>query len=111
MSHFRRANVCLLRFFAAMFAFVLLVCMAVSLTACAEDEKTDGGNSGALRPPRYREGYTTEHKGEFTTADGTVQYDFTGTVHWIKNEDTGFEIYGRIFKRPTLTRPKNIRSR
>ena len=99
MNHFRRANVCLLRFFAAVSAFALLVCTAFSLTACADNKKeTGGGNSGPIRPLQYREGYTTEHKGEFTTADGTVHYDFTGTVHWIKNEDTGFEIYGRIFK-------------
>lgn len=89
----------LLKVLAAIFAFVLLVGAALSLFACSDNEDTKPSGGGKpLRPPRYREGYTTEHKGEFTTADGTVQYDFTGTVHWITNEDTGFEIYGRIFK-------------
>ena len=72
----------LLKVLAAIFAFVLLVGAALSLFACSDNEDTKPSGGGKpLRPPRYREGYTTEHKGEFTTADATLHYDFTGTVH------------------------------
>ena len=81
-------------------AFASLACMALTMTACGEKDdggKTDGP-SEPLRPLQYREGYEETQTGSFEISTGTVEYDFTSTVHWITNEDTGFEIYGRIFK-------------
>ena len=69
----------------AVLTFLLTVCLLVSFAACGGEEKPES-TGGKKRPAQYTEGYTTQHDG------------FTGTVHWIKNDESGFEIYGRMFK-------------
>ncbi len=88
----------LIRIFLALLS-ALLAIASFLLAGCGgkPDNQTNTG-SKPLRPAMYREGYTTEHKGQMELSTGTVEYDFTGTVHWVKNTKTGFEIYGRMFK-------------
>ena len=79
------------------FLFILVtlicaLCCAFGFVAC-------GG--GTTPPPS-----TEKHKGSLR--EGYVEkYDgLTGTVHWVKNEETGLEIYTRIFRREDFDESK-----
>lgn len=76
-------------FISALLTLVLTLCFAFGFAGC--NGNTD--NNQGTPPPE-----TPKHTGNL--AEGYVEeYDgFTGTVHWVKNENTGFEIYSRIFR-------------
>ena len=78
----------------------MLTAVAAVFVGCGSDTgKTEGGGNGEkLRPIQQREGYTTQHEGDLALSTGTEHYSFTSTVHWVKNEESGLEIYGRLFK-------------
>ena len=74
------------KLFITLIAILCALCCAFGFAAC---------NKGDNTPPATEK---PKHRGEL--AEGYVQeYDagFKGTVHWVKNEGTGFEIYSRIF--------------
>lgn len=69
-------------------AIVCALCCAFGFAAC---------NSGEETPPAST--VKPKHTGEL--AEGYEQeYNagFKGVVHWVKNEETGFEIFSRIFR-------------
>lgn len=69
--------------------FVIASCFVAAflLVSCSNEGESPAGNdSGTTSNRRYPEGYTTRYDG------------FTATVHWVENEDSGYGIYGRMFK-------------
>ncbi len=68
-------------------AIVCALCCAFGFAACNNGEETPP--APAVKP---------KHTGKL--AEGYVEKydDFTGVIHWVKNESTGFEIYSRIYR-------------
>lgn len=74
------------KFLFTLLTLVCALCCVFGFAAC--------GNESTPTPS----GTESKHKGSLS--EGYVeQYDgLTGTVHWVKNEDTDLEIYTRIFR-------------
>ncbi|MCM1440020.1 MAG: alpha/beta fold hydrolase [Roseburia sp.] len=69
-----------------MLTIVFALCCAFGFAACNK-EATPPDTEKPKHTGELKEGYVKRYD------DG-----FTGTVHWVMNEDTGFEIYTRIFR-------------
>lgn len=73
------------KFLFNLLAFVCALCCAFGFAACGS-EATPSQSATEKHTGKLSEGYVEVYEG------------FTGTVHWVKNENSGFEIFTRIFR-------------
>ena len=74
------------KFLITLVTFICALCCAFGFAACGEGTTPTTPDTKPKHTGNLSEGYVHEYDG------------FTGTVHWVKNENSGFEIYTRIFR-------------
>lgn len=74
------------KFLLTLLTLVCVLCCAFGFAACGDETTPTPSGTKPKHTGNLSEGYVYEYEG------------FTGTVHWVKNENTGLEIFTRIFR-------------
>ncbi len=73
-------------FLRILLSILCALCCVFGFVGCTDGNQTQPPVEKPKHNGELREGYVKQYDG------------FTGTVHWVKNEETGLEIYTRIFR-------------